>query len=37
MFNFVEILNVLFHLQLLQKIAYDPCVLQYILDGILHQ
>ena len=33
----MEILNVIFHLQLLQNIGYNPCVVQYILDGILHQ
>ena len=33
---FIEILNVPFHLQLLQNIGYIPCVVQYITEPVLH-
>ena len=34
--NFIQFLNVTFHLQLLQNIGYIPHVVQYILEPILH-
>ena len=35
--NFIQFLKVTFHLQLLKNIGYIPCVVQYILEPILHR